>query len=132
MMSLEIKGAILGVIAGLGVLGATFGLSPLLQPNKALQGKQQLPGTAGSGTPIVAPAGEPSRGSALFNRNCGHCHGDDARGDEGPNLHSLLKSDARLTRIIKGGIKGEMPSFVKKFNDADVQALIEYLHTLKD
>jgi mono/diheme cytochrome c family protein len=131
MMSLEIKGAILGVIAGLGVLGATFGLSPLLQPNKAHQSKRQQD-TAGSLTPIVASAGEPSRGSSLFNRNCAHCHGDDARGDEGPSLHNLLKSDARLTRIIKGGIKGEMPSFVKKFNDADVQDLIEYLHTLKD
>jgi hypothetical protein len=39
--------------------------------------------------------------------------------------------DARLEKIIKNGIKGEMPSFGKKFNDADVQALIAWLRTLK-
>lgn len=132
MMSLEVKGAILGVVAGLGVLGVAFGLSPLFQPNQVAQTKRQPQGTAASLTPTVSPAGEAGRGSSLFNRNCAHCHGDDARGDEGPNLYNLVKSDARLTRIIKGGIKGEMPSFVKKFNDADVQALIAYLRTLKD
>jgi len=32
---------------------------------------------------------------------------------------------------IKRGIKGEMPKFDTKFNDADIQALIAYLRTLK-
>jgi hypothetical protein len=58
-------------------------------------------------------------------------HGDDALGDEGPDLHDLRKSDARIEKIIKNGIKGEMPSFGKKFSDADVQALIAWLRTLK-
>ena len=44
----------------------------------------------------------------------------------------LTKSDARIATIIKGGIKGEMPSFAKKFTDSDVQALIAYLRTLED
>jgi len=69
---------------------------------------------------------------ACLTINCAPCHGDDARGDEGPTLYDLAKSDARITAIIKGGIKGEMPSFAKKFSDADVQALIAYLRTLKD
>jgi mono/diheme cytochrome c family protein len=71
-------------------------------------------------------------GYRLFDHNCAPCHGDDARGDEGPTLYDLRKSDARIEKIIKNGIKGEMPSFSKKFNDADVQALIAYLRTLKD
>ncbi len=75
---------------------------------------------------------EPQRGYRLFDHNCAPCHGEDARGDEGPDLHGLRKSDARLTSIIKGGIKGEMPAFAKKFSDSDVQALIAYLRTLKD
>jgi mono/diheme cytochrome c family protein len=48
-----------------------------------------------------------------FDHNCAHCHGDDARGDEGPDLHGLTKSDKRLEKIINGGIKGEMPAFGK-------------------
>jgi len=86
--------------------------------------------TAG-GTKPPAVGDESLPGYRLFDYNCAHCHGDDARGDEGPDLHDLRKSDARIEKIIKNGIKGEMPSFGKKFNDADVQALIAWLRTLK-
>jgi mono/diheme cytochrome c family protein len=56
--------------------------------------------------------------------NCAHCHGDDARGDEGPDLHNLHRSDARIHEVITVGIKGEMPSFGKKLGDPDVRQLI--------
>ena len=131
-MSLELKAAILGVVAGLAVLGGTFGLSPLFQPAKAIDLKQHNPSVKASLTTTTAPVGEANLGHNLFDRNCAHCHGDDARGDEGPNLYNLAKSDARITQIINGGIKGEMPSFAKKFSDADVHALIAYLRTLND
>jgi mono/diheme cytochrome c family protein len=75
---------------------------------------------------------EAKKGSALFHHNCAACHGDDARGDEGPSLHNLAKSNARITTIIKGGIKGEMPAFSKKFGEPDILALIAYLRTLKE
>src|SRR5579863_5625708 len=71
-------------------------------------------------------------GYRLFDHNCAQCHGDDARGDEGPDLHGLTKSDKRVEKIIKEGIKGEMPAFGKKFNDQDVKDLITWLRTLKD
>ena len=71
-------------------------------------------------------------GYRLFDHNCAHCHGEDARGDEGPDLHGLAKSDKRIEKIIKEGIKGEMPAFGKKFSDPDVQALIAFLRTLKN
>ena len=86
--------------------------------------------TAG-GTKPPAVGDESLPGYRLFDYNCAHCHGDDARGDEGPDLHDLRKSDARIEKIIKNGIKGEMPSFGRKFSDADVQALIAWLRTLK-
>ena len=73
-----------------------------------------------------------SRGQNLFERNCAHCHGDDARGDEGPDLHNLKKSDARITKVVTQGIKGEMPAFGSKLDDTDVKALIAFLRTLKD
>ena len=71
------------------------------------------------------------RGHDLFVHNCAHCHGDDARGDEGPGLYDLRKSDARIAKIITDGIKGEMPRFGAKLNDVDIRALIAYLRALK-
>ena len=72
------------------------------------------------------------RGEDLFARNCAHCHGDDAHGDEGPDLHDLKKSDARISKVVTQGIKGEMPAFGSKLNDTDIKALIAFLRTLKD
>lgn len=72
------------------------------------------------------------RGQNLFERNCAHCHGDDAHGDEGPDLHNLKKSDARITKVVTQGIKGEMPAFGLKLSETDVKALIAFLRTLKD
>ncbi len=131
-MSIEVKGLLLGLAAALGLLGVAFGLSPFLKSKPAAdtQSHQSM-----KVIPNVAEAsleGQPKEGYRLFDYNCAPCHGDDARGDEGPNLHGLSKSDARIRTIIKGGIKGEMPSFAKKFTDSDVQALIAYLRTLKD
>ena len=131
-MSFELKATLLALAGSLGVLGVTFGLSPFLQSGRGADSKREAQTNT---VPIKAEAalgGEAKEGYRLFDLNCAHCHGDDARGDEGPDLHGLHKSDARLTTIIKGGIKGEMPAFAKKFNDVDVQALIAYLRTLKE
>jgi mono/diheme cytochrome c family protein len=78
------------------------------------------------------PGEDAKRGQSLFERNCAHCHGDDARGDEGPDLHKLKKSDIRITKVVTQGIKGEMPAFGAKLKDEDVKALIAFLRTLKD
>jgi cbb3-type cytochrome c oxidase subunit III len=78
-----------------------------------------------------ASAEKIKRGHSLFDRNCSHCHGDDARGDEGPSLYNLALSDAKIAKRIKEGIKGEMPKFGGKFNDADIAALTAYLRTFK-
>jgi len=129
-MSMETKAAFLAAASALTLIGVTFALSPLLQPATAAASQHS--------TNIVSTAashgmeGEAKRGHGLFDHNCAHCHGDDARGDEGPSLYDLRKTDARITKIIKEGIKGEMPRFGTKLNDADIQALIAYLRTLKN
>ncbi len=119
----------MGLAAGLGVLGATFGLSLSLQTANrvATKSHQELPRSV-----VIALGDTLNRGHGLFDRNCAHCHGEDARGDEGPSLHSLAKSNARISSIIKGGIKGEMPGFSKKFTEADIEALVSFLRTLRD
>ena len=129
-MSIETKAALSGLAAGLAVLGGTFGLSPFLQRATAAAAKEQSTNIASAATSPTLE-GEARRGHSLFDHNCAHCHGDDARGDEGPSLYDLNKTDARIARIVRQGIKGEMPKFGTKFNDADIQALIAYLRTLK-
>jgi len=131
-MRLEIKATFVGLAAAACMLGGTFSLAQLLQSPNAADSKH-WPGTNGSPTQAAAVLSKDAeRGHTLFEKNCAHCHGEDARGDEGPDLHNLRLSDARIAKRITEGIKGEMPSFAKKFNDADVQALIAFVRSLKD
>jgi len=129
-MSLEVKGTILGVAAALAALGAAFGVAPALQPHKSADIEQKKSTVSVSLNAAESDAAK--EGYKLFDRNCAHCHGDDVRGDEGPSLYNLAKSDTRLATIIAGGIKGEMPAFAKKFTDDEVHAVISYLRTLKE
>jgi mono/diheme cytochrome c family protein len=72
-----------------------------------------------------------SRGRRIFVKYCAECHGYDARGDEGSDLHNLRAGDALIRQVITGGIKGVMPAYGKVLNDADVRTLILYLRTLR-
>ena len=131
-MSIQVKRLLLGFATALGLLGVTFGLSPLFQTTEAADAHRDQQANSISGIRADALEGDAKRGHNLFDHSCAACHGVDARGDEGPSLYNLAKSDARIATIIKGGVKGEMPSFAKKFSEADVHALITYLRTLKD
>jgi mono/diheme cytochrome c family protein len=109
-----------------------FGLSAFLRSTPAAHVKSP-PATNALPVQVAwTPLAGPEPGRKLFDRNCAHCHGDDARGDEGPNLHNLQLSDARIAKRIKEGIKGEMPSFGSKLDDRDIASLIDYLRALKD
>jgi mono/diheme cytochrome c family protein len=145
-----------GVVRNWGVyicLLAAIGFAPVWQPGRwkpavsrvnsaslqfAPSGKGRssaaefLPSEVQATNAAVASNGDAVAGRKVFYRNCAHCHGDDARGEEGPDLYNLRKSHERIATIIKGGIKGEMPAFREKLTDADVQSLIAYLGTLKD
>ena len=81
----------------------------------------------------IPPAGTQARqGYSLFMMNYAHCHGTDARGDEGPDLHGITLTDEHIALKIKNGIKGEMPKFGAKLTDADVQALTAFVRSLKE
>jgi mono/diheme cytochrome c family protein len=73
-----------------------------------------------------------SRGRQIFVKYCAECHGFDARGDEGSDLHNLRAGDALIRQVITGGIKGVMPAYGKVLNEADVLALTSYLGTLRN
>ena len=104
-------------------LGGTLALADYMQKRSVLQ--SSLTAKNSPQSPLVA------QGQHLFLMNCAHCHGDDARGDEGPDLHGLRKTDARLSALINNGIKGEMPRFNQKLSPSDVQALVAFLDSLK-
>ena len=105
-------------------LGGTLAFAEYMQ-RKSSAVQSLLPATNSPSSPLVA------QGQHLFLMNCAHCHGDDARGDEGPDLHGLHKTDARLSALINNGIKGEMPRFNQKLSPSDIQALIAFLNSLK-
>lgn len=69
-------------------------------------------------------------GRQLFLDSCAHCHGADARGDEGPDLHEIQVSDRYIANIIKHGIPHEMPSFGKKLHAPEIAALTAYVRSL--
>jgi mono/diheme cytochrome c family protein len=72
------------------------------------------------------------QGRQFYNMSCSHCHAEDAHGgEEGPDLHNLAISNSHIAIVVKKGIKGEMPSFAKKYDKAKAAALVSYLRTLK-
>jgi mono/diheme cytochrome c family protein len=131
-MRIEIKAAILAVVISGLVLELTFGIAPFLGSLQGAGPHREVQAKTGDTKPLASPGGQAEQGRSLFERNCAHCHGGDARGDEGPTLFNLALSDARIARRIKEGIKGEMPKFGSKLNDMDIAALIAYLRTLND
>ncbi len=74
---------------------------------------------------------DPAIGRKLFLKNCAHCHGADAHGDDGPDLHRLDDSDEWITNRIRNGKKGQMTAFAGKLKPAEIAALLAYLRTLK-
>jgi len=83
---------------------------------------------------------EQDYGRSLYSANCAVCHEVNQLGlkKAPPNLHGLFKqdrlpsggpaSDAEVRRVILEG-KNTMPSFGQRLTDAQVNAIVSYLHT---
>ena len=121
---LEIKGALAGVITSAFVLGATFTAGGVY--------RNHIERETGPGNQPLDAAGLAARGRGFFFQSCAHCHGQDADGGEdAPSLRKLQISGAHMTLVIQSGIKGEMPSFSKKYSAQDTAAIVAYLKTLQ-
>jgi mono/diheme cytochrome c family protein len=125
-LSLQLKAIILGTVSGLAAIGMAFADGQKSPRSSAASA------ASGDGLAIPAEGTLEKKGYTLFLLNCAHCHGTDARGDEGPDLHGLTKSDARIATLIKNGKKGEMPKFASKLSDSEVQALVAFVRSLKE
>jgi mono/diheme cytochrome c family protein len=130
-MRKEIKGAVLGLAVSAGVLVAALASGPTLQSTNGAAPPRDAQTNPGSPEPAAPLHGRVELGNNLFAHNCAHCHGDDASGDEGPSLHNLDLSDARIAKKIREGVKGEMPRFGSKFKDTEIEALVAFIRTLK-
>jgi mono/diheme cytochrome c family protein len=125
-LSLELKGMILGTVSALAAIGIAVAAGEMVKP-------KPVAAAGADEALVIPPAGTlANRGYKLFMMNCAHCHGNDARGDEGPDLHGITKSDARITSMIKNGITGEMPKFGTKLTGTDTEALLAFVRSLKD
>jgi mono/diheme cytochrome c family protein len=122
--------AALAILAAALALTSAYGLSLVLR-REATRTSHEQP-TPEDWFEVPAPSSPAliAQGRSLFLDSCAHCHGADATGDEGPDLHGLEVSDRYVANTITHGIKGEMPSFRKKLGGGEILRLTAYLRSL--
>ena len=76
-----------------------------------------------------------SAGRELFMNNCARCHGDDAKGDKGPDLTARKRQSKwagseqpLINKINKGGLF--MPKFGKKLSPDEIKQIADYVRSL--
>ena len=126
-----IRAFLLSTASGLLMLTLAVAWSHVLQAQAGEHSHELPPWTVLPVPPGSTTASLQGTGRKLFLSSCAHCHGADAHGDEGPDLHGLQISDRRIATVVRRGIPGEMPSFAKKHRPEDIAALIAYLRTLQ-
>jgi mono/diheme cytochrome c family protein len=68
----------------------------------------------------------------LFANTCGWCHSGGGRAPgKGPQLMGTQRTDDFMRNRIRNGKEGAMPAFGQMLSDADVDAVIKYIHALK-
>ena len=128
--SLESKALALAVLAASISLGGSL-LVAIPIKHFALGGMGPQRGDAAM--PEIIASADPAlvaKGRENFVMSCVECHGDDATGDEGPDLHQVEVSDRYISNIVTHGIKGEMPSFRKKLGKDEIVKLTAYVRSL--
>lgn len=122
----------LAVVAALTALSSAFAAASALR-RAARRESHALPAEESWFEPTAAPRPEQvQRGRRLYLDNCAHCHGVDATGDEGPDLHGVQMSDRYIARLITHGLPHEMPGFAHKLDPGDVGTLIVYVRSLNE
>ncbi len=79
---------------------------------------------------VLAMPGDAHQGQVIFQLNCAGCHGIDATGLVGPNLHrvSSRKSRVGLINQVTSGKTPPMPQFQP--NPKEMADLLKYLESL--
>ncbi len=124
--------AVIAVLVAAAALSSALAFGRVLQRDAARTSHQQP--TVDHWLEPVTPTSPllVTQGRKLFLDRCAHCHGADASGDEGPDLHDLQVSDRYIAHMITFGEPHEMPSFAKKHGPADITALTAYIRSLEN
>jgi mono/diheme cytochrome c family protein len=124
MKNIEVKALVAALLVSGTAIGGFLGAARLVQSN--------FPTPSGKSTAQNDLIKNPrvAAGAKLFSLNCAHCHGIDATGDEGPDLHKVTKTDDRIKSTILNGVKGEMPAFGKKLTEDDATTLVTFIRSL--
>ncbi|HTW25431.1 MAG TPA: c-type cytochrome [Candidatus Baltobacteraceae bacterium] len=87
------------------------------------------PAPAASHAPPVIDV---AQGKDLYDTNCSTCHGVDARGEDGPDLHGVPASlgDTAVENIIRRGIPGTGMTGFYNITDPQAANIVAYLRTL--
>jgi mono/diheme cytochrome c family protein len=129
-MSIELRGLIAAMTAGLTAVGICFAISFFLAKPVISSGNGQ--GAPGS-TVAVDPAdlqAEVISGGQHFVTSCSGCHGaEGVGGGAAPNLHNEDLSDAQIFATISNG-KGPMPAFAGIYNAHQINSLVAYVRSL--
>jgi cytochrome c oxidase cbb3-type subunit III len=96
----------------------------------------QVPPAAGQQSPagqvtLVSPP-DPAQGKRLFAQSCSACHGADAGGGDGPNLHGVpaILGDPAVQSIIRRGIEGTAMPGSSTLSEKEAANIVAYLRTL--
>jgi cytochrome c oxidase cbb3-type subunit III len=119
--------------AGLMTLGVAWGLAQM--PAARAQEPQRGAGAEGAAasTPVDnMTAAEINEGKLNFQGSCGECHGVDASGGVGPNLHGVVQKRGAqgVFDIIRRGLPGTAMAPVSSLNDKRAWQVVAYLNTL--
>ena len=123
-MNVEVKALIVALLVSGMMVGGFLGAARIVQSNSSTPSGKSTAQSNAIKDPRVAA------GAKLFSLNCAHCHGIDATGDEGPDLHKVTKTDERIKSTILNGVKGEMPAFGKKLTENDAATLVTFIRSL--
>ncbi len=124
------RAPLFAAFATAAALAAAFTFAAVLRHDAALRSHRQPTPEFWLPPPTPTTPALVAQGRTLFLASCTHCHGLDARGDEGPDLHGVAVSDRYIRNIITHGLPHEMPAFAKKHGPADLTALVAYLRSL--
>ncbi|HXJ57193.1 MAG TPA: c-type cytochrome [Verrucomicrobiae bacterium] len=125
----------------IGLYLAGMGVASLLMVGAGYSGGEMLLAAENENIPttvaLYAPISNSDQmaglaaGKQLYLKDCARCHGADAQGDDGPDLHGLDLTDEQIAARIRNGKKGQMTAFAGKLTSEEIRYVIDYLRMLK-